>query len=180
MKMDAAGHQHDKGFNRFLAQCGVHDPRGIELIRSLTAAARMLEVISDHHLQENGLSLPRLRLLLWLHAEEHHGSKEGLSPSRLSQFQHISKNTVSSLLDSLEKQGLIERTLNTADKRKFDIRLTRAGRDLIKKTLPNHSACLTQTFAALTIEEQNALLKSLQKLRQSLAEQLAHTESHSG
>lgn len=180
MKMDAADRQHDKGFNRFLAQCGVNDPRGVELIRSLTATARMLEVISDHYLQQNGLSLPRLRLLLWLHAEEHHGSKEGLSPSRLSQFQHISKNTVSSLLDSLEKQGLIERTLNTADKRKFDIRLTRAGRDLLKKTLPNHGALLTQTFAALTIEEQNTLLKSLQKLKQSLAEQMAHAESHSG
>lgn len=169
MKPPTGFPQHEKGFKQFLAELGVEDARGIELIRLVNATARMLEVIADHRLQEKGLSVPRLRLLLWLHAAEHHGNKDGLSPSRLSEFQHISKNTVSSLLDSLEKQGLVERTLNRADKRKFNIRITRAGRDLMRKTLPAHSANLTRAFAGLNIEEQNDLLKLLRKLRQSLA-----------
>ncbi|MBI5652412.1 MAG: MarR family transcriptional regulator [Chloroflexi bacterium] len=174
MKLDAtAFQQHEKAFHQFLTDWGVADPRGLELIRALAGAARLLEVIADHHLQENGLSLPRLRLLLWLHAEEYHGNKDGLSPSRLSQFQHISKNTVSSLLDSLEQQGLIERALNREDKRKFNIRLTRAGREIIKKTLPQHSARLAEAFTALTSEEQNTLLKLLRKLRPALAARAA-------
>ncbi|MBI5303360.1 MAG: MarR family transcriptional regulator [Chloroflexi bacterium] len=172
MKTHAAFHAHEKAFAQLHAEWGVLDSRGIELMRLLNASARMFEVIADHYLQEHDLSVPRLRLLLWLYAADHHGNKEGLSPSRLSEFQHISKNTVSSLLDSLEKQGLVERALNPDDKRKFNIRISRTGRELLRKTLPAHGACLTHAVAGLTHEEQTALLKLLRKLRQTLAEQV--------
>lgn len=178
MKTEGTFQQHEKEFHQFLAEWGVSDPRGLDLMRLLNASARMLEVLADHHLQTHDLSVPRLRLLVLLHAEDYRGNKQGVSPSRLSEYQHISKNTVSALLDSLEKQGLIERTLNRDDKRMFNIRLSRTGRDLVRKILPSHSAHLTEAFAEFSVEEQTALLKLLRKLRGSLVNQIASKANH--
>jgi len=151
-----------------LKSCGVADPRGIELLRLLGASARLLELIAEQELQAVELSVPRLRLLVWLHVEEQRGNVQGVSPSRLSQFQHVSKNTVSSLLRSLEEQGLIERTLCAKDKRKFNIRLSEVGRKLVCSTLPGHGTSLEKALADFPKDEQAMLIKLLGKLCHSL------------
>jgi DNA-binding MarR family transcriptional regulator len=166
----------EKELHDLLLLRGVEDTRGFALMRALMASARMLEVVADQDLQEAGLSLPRVRLLVWLLLEEQRGNQEGISPSVLSRHQHISKNTVSSLLASLEAQGLIERTLSSEDKRSFKIRLTRAGRTLLHSTLPKHNSSLNQVFATLAADEQKTLLKILQKLRESLVKQIEHCD----
>lgn len=160
-------------FHKLLEAWGVEQSRGVDLMRALMGSARMLEVIADHGLQTTGLSLPRLRLLLWLAVEAQGGNPAGISPSALSHYQHISKNTVSSLLASLEEQGWIERTLSQEDKRSFNIRLTKAGRERMRAALPRHGEYINAVFAQLTAEEQKMLLKLLQKLQQSLRQQLA-------
>lgn len=172
MKMASALTKREKEFHAVLAARGVEDSRGFALMRALLPSAHLLEVVADHDLQTMGLSMPRLRLLVWLHIEEQRGNKEGTSPSQLSHYQHISKNTVSSLLGSLEAQGLIERTLSSEDKRSFKIQLTRAGRTLVHSALPTHNSSMTEAFSELTVEEQKALLKILDKLRQSLLKQI--------
>jgi DNA-binding MarR family transcriptional regulator len=176
MKIEMFPTKRQKELHDLLLLRGVEDVRGFALMRALMASARMLEVVADHDLQEAGLSLPRLRLLVWLYLEEKRGNKDGISPSVLSQHQHISKNTVSSLLASLEDKGLIERSLSSEDKRSFNIRLTRAGRTLIQSTLPKHNSALTRVFAALSSDEQKTMLTLLGKLRESLIEQIKHCE----
>ena len=175
MKTQETKAQYDEEFHRVLGEWG-GDSCGVELMRALMASARLLEVLADHSLQAAGLSMPRLRLLLWLRVEEQRGTKEGISPSMLSRYQHISKNTVSSLLASLEDQGLIERVLCSEDKRSFKIRLTRAGRGRVSSTLPKHGAFAAGAFATLTSEEQKTLLHLLQKLRSTLKCQVSGRE----
>jgi DNA-binding MarR family transcriptional regulator len=172
MKTVNAPTKIEKEMHELLQLRGVEDVRGFALMRALMASARMLEVVADHDLHEAGLSLPRMRLLMWLYLDERRGNTEGLSPSLLSHHQHISKNTVSSLLASLEEQGLIERALSSEDKRSFKIRLTHAGRMRMQTILPKHNSALHQVFAALSAEEQKTLLKLLSKLRESLVEQI--------
>lgn len=172
MKTAIAATKREKDWQQLLLAQGVEDLHGFALMRALMASAHLLEVVTDHELQAVGLSMPRMRLLMRLFGEEQRGNKEGISPSVLSHYQHISKNTVSSLLGSLEDQGLIERALCDEDKRSFKIRLTRAGRDLVRSALPKHNSALTETFAALTADEQKTLLKILRKLRESLQGQI--------
>jgi len=168
--------KREKEMHDLLLMRGVADTRGFALMRALMASAHMLEVIADQGLHEAGLSLPRMRLLVWLFLEDRRGNKEGISPSLLSHHQHISKNTISSLLASLEEQGLIERALSSEDKRSFKIRLTRAGHTLMQSTLPKHHSSLNQVFATLSADEQKTLLKILGKLRESLVGQIKHSE----
>lgn len=176
MKPTHALPRHDRQVIEALFFVNAEDTRRFNLLRALMASARIIEVIADHDLQKTGLSLPRLRLLMRLHIEEHLGNQEGVSPSELSQHQHISKNTISSLLASLEDQKLIERTLSSEDKRSFKIRLTQTGRQLVQSTLPEHNVLLEQLFAALNTEEQKTLLKILTKLRGALVQQLHASE----
>ncbi len=172
MKTDPAVAKHEKEWRGIFSAEGLDEARGIALMRALISSAHLVEVLADHHLQAKGLSMSRMRLLVWLFAEEQRGNKEGVSPSHLSHYQHISKNTVSALLGSLEEKGLIERTLSSEDKRSFKICLTRTGRDLMRSTLPMHNTSMTHVFSALTEEEQKTLLKILDKLRQSLSEKI--------
>ncbi len=194
----AAGTKPERDFHAALEQWGINDPKsaerlrrlassarpsdldrslrtlGIELFRSLGASTRLFEVIADHHLQAAGLSAPRFRLLVWLHVEEMRGNTQGLSPSRLSHFQHVTKNTVSSLLASLEEQGLIERAMSRTDKRQFNIRLSTAGRELIGSILPKHSTFMAETLSGLTLQDQAALVALLHKLQLLLLDRASH------
>jgi len=168
--------QYEKELLDSLLFANAEDLRQFGLMRALIASAHMLEVIADHDLQKTGLSLPRMRLLVRLYIEEKRGNKNGISPSILSRHQHISKNTISSLLASLEERQLIERTLSSEDKRSFKIRLTRAGYQLVQATLPLHNASLRQSLAALTVDDQKSLLKILSKLRESLVQRIGECE----
>ena len=92
-----------------------------------------------------------------------------LSPTELSRLQLVTKNTISSLLRSLEEQGLIERTLDVKDRRQFQIHLTDEGRDLIRASTPEHVIYLNQLAGDLTPDEITQLDELLHKLRVSLA-----------
>ena len=115
------------------------------------------------------LSSPRWRLLLHLHVAEHTGVTS-LSPTELSRLQLVTKNTISSLLRSLEDKGLIERTLDTNDRRQFQIHLTSAGRDLVRRATPEHMAYLNQLTSGLSSDEITQLQALLHKLHRSLVD----------
>ena len=176
MKTQETKARSEQEFHQLFGEGSSDNSRGLELMRALMASARLLEVLADHRLQKVGLSVPRLVLLARLRVEERRGNQEGISPSELSQYQHISKNSVSSLLASLEDDGLIERVLCSEDKRSFKIRLTRAGRGRVSSTLPKHGAFAAGAFATLTSEEQKTLLHLLQKLRSTLKCQVSGRE----
>ena len=71
---------------------------------------------------------------MWLRAylQEH---STGLAPSELSTLIGVGRNTVSTLLEGLERQGFISRELDPADKRKFIIRLTATGETVTRAGL---------------------------------------------
>lgn len=162
----------DQDMRQVLKQCGVDDPRGYELFFALQAPVRLLGVVASRHLQIGNLSLPRLGLLIWLYFGEQIGHTQGISPSQLSEFQHVSRNTVSALLRSLEEQGLVERTLCSEDRRRFHIRLSDTGRALVCAVLAEQGPFLAELFSDLSADEQTTLIALLDKLRGSLYERV--------
>ena len=61
---------------------------------------------------------------------------EGLSQVELAQRMMVEKASLTSVLQAMEKSGLILRTRNADDHRKVNIFLTAAGRRLKEKVLP--------------------------------------------
>lgn len=61
------------------------------------------------------------------------------------------------VVDNLEKQNLVKREKNDSDRRFYSILLTKKGRHLIEKMLPECLNMVVQEMSVLTIEEQKEL-----------------------
>ena len=150
--------------------------QGIELINLLRMNMHFVEAIIAQHPRLGELSGPRMGILMRLMAEEDMGNSQGVNPTRLSHYQNVKKNTVSSLISGLEEQGLVERTINPEDKRGFTIRLTRSGRELITASMPERICYLNQVTSGLTDSEKKQMIGLLSKLRGSLIKLRHHPE----
>jgi MarR family transcriptional repressor of emrRAB len=146
---------------------GKIDTSGIELFCLLHMVENYFENQETERIQARDLSAPRWSILLRLLTEENKGNP-AITPTYLSRCQNVSKNTISSLLRGLEDKGLINRTLDNADKRTFHIRLTESGRALILSCTPAHFAHLNYLVSDLNGEEKEQLVGLLRKLYLSL------------
>jgi len=75
-----------------------------------------------------------------------------------------SPGNITTIINNLEKAGLVLRVLSTQDKRYYAIHLTDKGRRLIDRLLPIHTEILRNRMAVLTEEEQRTLGSLLEKL----------------
>ncbi len=163
--------QHMRAHMREHVQSIGGDPgqaMGIELASLIRMVATLFKAIATQDTGGTELSAARWRLLLFLLAEERRGNSGGITPTHLSRYEKVSKNTISALLRGLEEQGLIQRTLDPADHRLFRIQLTAVGRELIESTAPQRIAHLNSLVAGLTPGEQVQLADLLGKLYHSL------------
>lgn len=140
------------------------DPRAVSLMDELGAVARAIYHVGDRSLDEAGLSLAQYRVLLHLLYAEQVGDSGQLNPSQISDRQGVSRNTMSALIRSLEDDGFVARRLDAEDRRRFNISLTRRGRELVKDHARQHLAVVDSCFSVLTSTEQAALLALLRKV----------------
>lgn len=150
----------------------VSDENKINLFRHIKATLHLISVISGQY-RKDSLSATRVHLLVRLLVAQRRDSglvvaqrqgSAGVSPSELSQFLRVSRNTVSSLLNGLEEQGMIERELHPTDRRQFVIRITPTGEAAVLQRAPEFAGFIDGLFDVLTPEEQTALLGLLDKL----------------
>jgi DNA-binding MarR family transcriptional regulator len=155
----------------------IENMSGVAVLSSLNRIVQMIELI-DSRSSEDGqaISGPRWRLLLHLFLSEEIGKANGLTPTELSHFQQVSKNTVSSLLRGLEEQGYIVRELDAADLRIFRIHLSETGRQLILETAPARIRGLNQMVSCLDEGEIGQLTRLLKKLHHSLESQVCQVQ----
>lgn len=76
-----------------------------------------------------------------------------------------SSGNITMVIDNLEKQGLVERLKNEADRRYYQIHLTPKGSDLIRDIFPAHAKRIAERLAVLSEEEQHTLGTLLKKLK---------------
>jgi MarR family 2-MHQ and catechol resistance regulon transcriptional repressor len=85
-------------------------------------------------------------------------------PSQLAQKHLKSPNNMTSVLDGLEKMGLVRRERSKEDRRVLWIHLTDAGRARIGDEFPLHVGRLVELTSVLSPEEQETLGTLLRKL----------------
>jgi MarR family 2-MHQ and catechol resistance regulon transcriptional repressor len=83
--------------------------------------------------------------------------------------RHISKTTgnITTVIDNLEKKGLVVRERSKDDRRYFKILLTPEGSRFIKKILPAHEKRIDVVMNRLTPEERDELMRLCKKLEVS-------------
>lgn len=146
----------------------VEDLAVLTLFCQLLRIAHLLGHITVLH-DDIQLSPPRAFLLAQLAASVQAGNREGLSPSDLSILLSVSRNTVSSLINGLEDQGLVWRQLHPTDRRRFLIQITPHGYAVVREQAPHFARRISSILGVLSLDERNQLSILLQKLHDGLA-----------
>jgi MarR family 2-MHQ and catechol resistance regulon transcriptional repressor len=95
-----------------------------------------------------------------------------LGPLSLGQLakKHLkSPNNMTSVVDTMERSGLVARERQTSDRRVIVAQLTDKGRELYERTWPNHLDAIVRSMAVLSGTEQATLSRLLRKLGKDLA-----------
>jgi DNA-binding MarR family transcriptional regulator len=158
------------------------DPRVHRLMDELRKVSHQLYRLSETSLEESHLSYAQFRVLMTLLFNEWRGQMQGLNPSEISENQGTSRNTISALIRDLEEKGLIERQLDHDDRRRFNIRLTEAGRGKVRDHARQHMQFVATLFAVFDSDELDtlgSLLGRLNQCAQTVRDEFAHTQGGS-
>lgn len=90
-----------------------------------------------------------------------------------------SNANMTTVLDNLERAGLVTRTRGRDDRRFVTIELTTEGRRLIERVFPLHAARVADAFQVLTAAEQEELGRLCRKLGTSIVSGGAAAEAAS-
>ena len=110
--------------------------------------------------QRFGTTLPRFDLMsqLWRYPA-------GLKMNELSRHLMVTGGNVTGIVDLLEKDGLVERTPEPADRRAYRVRLTRAGRKAFAEMARAHEGWIVDAFRELTGREMATMAALLARLK---------------
>jgi len=97
------------------------------------------------------------------------GAGEPIAPHVVAERLLVSSASMTSLLDTLEGRGLIERHPHPTDRRKVLIEMTDEARNIVDRMLPNVHAVATEALADLSETERERLITSLATVRARLA-----------
>lgn len=96
------------------------------------------------------------------------GAGEPLEPTVIAQRLLVTTASMTTLLDTLEKRGLVRRLAHPEDRRKRLIDITPAARQIVDEFLPSfHARERAVITSALTVTEQRALLRLLAKVQRA-------------
>jgi len=87
-----------------------------------------------------------------------------------------SGGNVTTVIDNLERRGLVERQRNLDDRRVVTVTLAGTGRELIEQIFPDHARAVAQAMATLTVAEQEELGRLCRKLGRGVARE--HDGAH--
>ena len=91
-----------------------------------------------------------------------------LSPGQLCQKILRSGSNITTVVDNLERDGMVTRERHDTDRRIQMIQLTARGREIIAAALPAHVARITSALAVLSPDEQVLLGQVCRKLGTAL------------
>src|SRR4029077_11621479 len=89
----------------------------------------------------------------------------GLKMNELSRHLMVTGGNATGIVDPLEKEGLVERTAEPADRRAYRVRLTRAGRKAFGEMARAHEGWIVELLAGLPRRDQAEIYKLLGQLK---------------
>ena len=134
------------------------EARALNTYVKLMRAAESVTVRIHRHLSDTGLTISQFAVLEALY------QLGPLSQREIGEKILRSSGNITMVIDNLEKNGLVKRKRNKADRRFFIVHLTAKGFSLINKIFPPHAAVIAKDLGILTAAEQDALGRLCKKL----------------
>ena len=98
----------------------------------------------------------------------HRNCMECCTPAELAEEARVTRATMTGLIDTLEKDGMVIRRAHPEDRRTIHVRLTPKGRSFLNKTLPKYFESVTSIIEPLNQTGQRQLVRLLQKIQRGL------------
>ncbi len=138
------------------------DPSGLLACAHLLRTGSDLLAFLDRILARYRLSQGRFLVLILLNRNP----EEDLTPSSLAEKLGVTRATITGLLDTLAKDGLIERIQHHSDRRRFVVRLTNKGRQHLDRMLPGYYRQVKQIMSRVSERERSVLMGILEKVNE--------------
>ncbi len=148
------------------------DPDSVRLLEQFLQVFHGMHRIGENSLASSGLSFAKYRLLLGLMFSETIEDRKDLNPSEISRRQGTSRNTISALIRDLEQERLIERQLDSEDRRRFNIKLTESGRNFVINHASDHFQAIAICFRGLNDPEKRELSGLLFRLAEGMMDEV--------
>ena len=98
-------------------------------------------------------------------------SGDGLTQREVAERCYVTSATVTGVVDTLERDGLVERERSTEDRRVVRVRLTKAGRKRLDATKRLAGEQMATVFGDLTPREETVLRRVLVRTIRRLGEE---------
>lgn len=143
-----------------------HGAQAAEISSSIIWLGHLIERFANTRLpQANlapGLSLPRAHLLFAVHAAQQHEGSTRMVDIALD--LGVTARTLTTMVDALERQGLIERVPDPHDRRAIGLELSDDGRSLIEPLAQAVDEASEVIMSPLDASERATLLRLLTRL----------------
>ena len=108
-----------------------------------------------------GTTLPRFDLMAQLER-----APDGLKMSELSQRMMVTGGNVTGITDGLQKEGLVIREVDPADRRAFRVKLTPEGGRQFARMASEHEQWVIDLFSKLSVRQKRDLMDLLGLLKE--------------
>lgn len=143
--------KHRRRFARF-------KPLNAQVLFAVRALAQRINDDATERLAEVGLTARQYNYLSVIYVEE------SVTPNEIGTLIHTANPTVTSMLNALERDGLIVREAHPEDGRSSVVTLTPRGKALYERAFQLHHDPLEETMATLTVDERKKLIDILVRL----------------
>ena len=144
------------------------DILGHEALLNIYYTANLLKKRADVLFRTAGLTDVQYNVMALLTYQA--GKEGGLSQAQLSDMMLVNRANITSLVDRMEKSGLVMRTAHSEDRRFNIIKLTTKGAKLFPKVEPYYFEQIRKVMSGVTEPEQKKLMAILEKVRANLKE----------
>ena len=129
-------------------------------LRLLSCTTRIEDTIRQRLREQFGITLPRFDLMAQLEREP-----DGLAMGEVSRRMMVTGGNVTTIVDQLEREQLVQRLAVPGDRRSYRLSLTEAGRSTFATMAQAHEAWVRELLSPLSAKEQSQLATLLGTLK---------------
>jgi DNA-binding MarR family transcriptional regulator len=147
------------------------DPSATEVFLNLLRAGDEAFRVVEMHLAKYDITQGRFGVLMALWGVcQREGCATSLTPAELADHTGVTRATITGLIDTLERSGLVTRTQHPDDRRMMSVGLTPRAERLLHRILPAHFRQMAWLMDPLSEPERKTLVRLLTKMLGRAAE----------
>ncbi len=141
------------------------DPSACEAFLHLLRTGDEVFHVCEEYLASHNLSQGRFTVLMQL-LDKIENRPISRTPAELAERAGVARATMTGLIDTLERDGLVTRKPDPVDRRMMSVHLTARGEETLRAVLPGHFQNMARLMSPLSEPERKTLVRLLTKVLQ--------------